>query len=218
MDVEIDSTKPSSDLHTCAVGWWPPIHHIHTDSKQFKIPLCVGTYKGKTEEEPRAEVRRTFWKFEWDSKPPGEESWYLQSEEREKCPSIGSMLTVCGVKVPPKLLTGPSWQGGFVSRCKRQDRQQRDGNQPRSSRTLPRKVVFPARVCLEPLAISTSTSTLKPGESGVKLQKLQPSRETLAEKEGWGWGGAGLSFQTDSSIIDEGVAQTQELFPHWQNA
>lgn len=103
------------------------------------------------EEEPRAEVRRTFWKFEWDSKPPGEESWYLQSEEREKCPSIGSMLTVCGVKVPPKLLAGPSWQGGFVKT--KQDRQQRDGNQPGSSRTLPRKVVFPARVCLEPLVI-----------------------------------------------------------------
>lgn len=218
MDVEIDSTKPSSDLHTCAVGWWPPIHHIHTDSKQFKIPLCVGTYKGKTEEEPRAEVRRTFWKFEWDSKPPGEESWYLQSEEREKCPSIGSMLTVCGVKVPPKLLAGPSWQGGFVSRCKRQDRQQRDGNQPRSSRTLPRKVVSPARMCLEPLAILnfhvyTETRGVWSQTPDAAAFMRDPGRE-----EGWGWGGAGLSFQTDSSIIDEGVAQTQELFPHWQNA
>lgn len=115
--------------------------------------MCVGAYKGKTEEEPRAEVRRTFWKFEWDSKPPGEESWYLQSEEREKCPGIGSMFTVCGVKVPPKFLAGPSWQGGFVSPCRRQDRWQRDGNQPCSSRTLLRKVAFPARVCLGPLAI-----------------------------------------------------------------
>lgn len=67
--------------------------------------MCVGAYKGKTEEEPRAEVRRTFWKFEWDSKPPGQESWYLQSEEREKCPGIGSMLTSVESRSLPS-----SWQ------------------------------------------------------------------------------------------------------------
>lgn len=102
------------------------------------------------EEEPRVEVRKTFWKFEWDSKTPGEESWYLQSEERE--------VSRHWLHAHHPWGQGP-WQDlhgrevlSALRPCRRQDWRQRDGNQPHSSRALLRKVAFPAKVCLGPLA------------------------------------------------------------------
>lgn len=78
------------------------------------------------EEKPRAEARRTFWKFEWDLKCLKRKN-VVSLEQREKAVKVSApWLIVSGIKVSSSLLARALWGRGSVS--SRQEGRAEGGN------------------------------------------------------------------------------------------